>query len=223
MKKRKLWFIACAVLVILVLVGMYVFDFSTLLLRIDLQMIQDIAGENLMWVLLVLLVIMILQNLFSIMPLILVITANISLLGWGYGLVWAWLTGLIGSMIGFYLSRFWLQGWLAKNLNPKWADKIELNGFKYVLIARVFPFVPKTPINIAAGMTSIKVRDYFTSTALGNFIYYYGFALIAYSWTTIMKHGILTGVVLIVATVIAGYVWRFIRVKKGKAAAVSAE
>lgn len=191
--------------------------------QIDLQMIQDIAGENLMWVLLVLLVIMIVQNLFSIMPLILVITANISLLGWGYGLVWAWLTGLAGSMIGFYLSRFWLQGWLATKLNPEWADKIELNGFKYVLMARVLPFVPKSPINIAAGMTSIKVKDYFTSTALGNFIYYYAFSLIAYSWTMIMKHGMVIGVVLIAAAVIAGCFWKYIRVKKGKAASALAE
>ncbi|MBW9234840.1 hypothetical protein JQK62_21905, partial [Leptospira santarosai] len=62
----------------------------TLLVNRDVGAIQDFLDDNLLYAYMFMLVIMILQNSFTVFPLLLVITINITLFGFIDGFLWSW-------------------------------------------------------------------------------------------------------------------------------------
>ncbi len=54
----------------------------------------------------------------------------------------------------------------------------EKHGFLYVLQARVIPFIPTSIINITAGLSGIRLKEFITATSIGNFIYFIILSLI---------------------------------------------
>lgn len=138
-----------------------------------------IAESDGLWMLLMLsLVLMIIQNLFTVIPLILLISINVTMYGFEYGYIWSWFTSIIGALVSFLVVRFWFQEFFITKLNEKMKVKIERNGFAFVFIGRIFPFVPTSLINIAAGVSSIKLKHFLFSTIIGNMIYMFVLALI---------------------------------------------
>lgn len=123
-------------------------------------------------------ILMIIQNLFTIIPLFLLISGNVVMYGFGYGYVISWITSIIGALVSFLIVRFWFQDMFVKVLNQKMKDKIEKNGFFFVFIGRIFPFMPTSAINIASGLSSISLKHYVISTIFGNMIYMFVLALI---------------------------------------------
>lgn len=120
---------------------------------------------------LITLLLMIVQNLFTVVPLVVVITINVAIYGFIHGYIWSLATSVIGALICFFAVRFWFQDLLLKRINATMADKLERNAFFFVFIARIFPFVPTSLINIASGVSTMKAKHYFVSTLFGNLIY----------------------------------------------------
>jgi uncharacterized membrane protein YdjX (TVP38/TMEM64 family) len=56
--------------------------------------------------------------------------------------------------------------------------KIERNGFMYILIARLIPIMPTSVINIAAGISTVKLNHYVAATFVGNTVYAFIIAFI---------------------------------------------
>ena len=56
-------------------------------------------------------------------------------------------------------------------MNPIIQEKMERNGFYYVLYSRLIPIVPTSVINIAAGISTIKTIPFLVATMLGNFVF----------------------------------------------------
>ena len=140
--------------------------------------IDSIVEENLFYSLFITLIIMIIQNTFTIIPLILVITINYTLYGFFNGFIWSWFTSMIGAAMMFMGSRYLFQDWVLKKMKPTLLTKIEKNGFLFVFQARIMPFIPTSLINILGGLSSIQFKPFILGTTFGNFIYFFVLSLI---------------------------------------------
>lgn len=146
-------------------------DFIQLFNDRDVEAIQDVLDDNLFFMLGITLVLMIIQNIFTIIPLILLLTINSILFGVLYGFIWSWLTSVVGALIAFLIVRYWLQDLFIKRMSPNVKEKIEVNGFLYLFILRLFPFIPTSILNTAAGISSIRLKHYLLATLIGNMLY----------------------------------------------------
>lgn len=106
-----------------------------------------------------------------IFPLALAVTLNVWIFSLFEGFMWSWVTSIIGSFVAFLLYRYWFQGLVRHKINPIIQEKMERNGFYYVLYSRLIPIVPTSVINIAAGISTIKTIPFLVATMLGNFVF----------------------------------------------------
>ena len=140
--------------------------------------LDAIVDKNVWFILAITLLMMIIQNTFTVIPLILVITVNYVLFGFMKGFLWSWLTSIIGSAIIFFGTRYLFQGWVKRKIDLSLRSKIEKNGFKFVFQARIIPFIPTSFINILSGVSSIKFSSFIIATCVGNFLYFFLMILI---------------------------------------------
>lgn len=148
----------------------------------EIDSVTSVFKNNLSYALIVSLFIMIIQNSFTVIPLILVITLNFYSFGFFYGFLWSWFSSVIAAMILFYATRFWFQDFVISKVqkHQEMLDKIEQKGMRYVVYGRIFPFFPTSILNIIAGVSNISIRPFTIGTAIGNFFYFFVLALIPY-------------------------------------------
>ncbi|MFE8695877.1 TVP38/TMEM64 family protein [Cytobacillus sp. FJAT-53684] len=144
----------------------------------EIDSITSFLGKNLFYTLAITFIIMIIQNSFTLIPLLLIISLNIALYGFFYGFIWSWITSVISSLIVFIGIRFGFQEWILKKVKPEMLNKGKEHGFLYVLQARVFPFIPTSLINITAGLSPMRLKDFIFATIIGNFVYFFVLSLI---------------------------------------------
>ncbi|WHY02891.1 VTT domain-containing protein [Neobacillus sp. DY30] len=155
-------------------------------------------------------IIMVIQNSFTIIPLIIIITINYALFGFFNGLIWSWFTSLIAAGIWFFGSRYFFNDWVQKKTNPELLSKMEENGLLFVFQARIIPFVPTSLINILSGLSSIKFKHFIVGTMFGNLIFFFVLSLIpAGLMKGNMEHNILLGIALVLVGVVV-----FFRIRK---------
>ncbi|MGE7690006.1 TVP38/TMEM64 family protein [Lysinibacillus sp. NPDC097214] len=135
------------------------------------ETIRTLAHNNILLILLIMLVIMMLQNLFTFIPLVLVIATNITLFGFWYGYLYSCLCSVIGSTLIFLSIRYFFQDAFSNSVTKKYQEKIEKKGFLFVLSGRILPFIPTNLINIASGVSSLKISHFVIATTIGNMIY----------------------------------------------------
>ncbi len=88
----------------------------------------------------------------------------------------AFFLSMLGNII-FFIVMFYLTRWLGREYivnyekeHPKIRrldHKFEKNSFLYVFIFRVFFIIPPEVINVLAGLSKMKFRDYLLSSVLG--------------------------------------------------------
>ena len=145
----------------------------------DIESIKTTLMKYQWYAYLIMLVVMVLQNSFTIIPLILVITINITLFGFINGFLWSWITSIIAALLVFICVRYVFQDWVIRKFHPKTIAKVEQDGFMYVFQGRIFPFIPTSAVNIVAGLSSIGTKQFMLGTIYGNLIYFFVLALIA--------------------------------------------
>lgn len=182
---------------------------ARVLLSGNLQEMLNISRENILVYMVLTWMFMAIQNLLTLIPVFLLITLNVSVLGFFSGYMWSLICSIVGALMAFLLVRYWLQRLFIRKVNAKWRDQIETRGFWFVFGARLFPFAPTSLINVAAGMSTIKLSHYMFSTVLGNGIFFFILSLVAYgivSMDVISLYGIVLTV--IIAVTMAGvYGW----------------
>ncbi|MFD9627521.1 TVP38/TMEM64 family protein [Peribacillus muralis] len=172
----------------LLVIAIFIFtnaELFTLIWKSDLDSVIGTLKENLPLTFIVTFVLMFVQNSFTIIPLILLLTINVAIFGFLYGYLWSWLTSVAASGLIFYAARNWFQELLSKKLGKKWQDNVEEHGFMYVFTGRIFPLIPTSLINLAAGVSSVTFKDFLLATALGNLIYFFFLSLIPYGLLTV--------------------------------------
>lgn len=92
------------------------------------------------------------------------------LFGTVFGTMLVSLSSTIGATIIFLSTRFFFRDYVEAKFRDKisWLQKeMSGNGLRNILILRLIPAVPFWLINIGAGVTSVKTRDYVLGTLIG--------------------------------------------------------
>ncbi|MFT8320165.1 MAG: VTT domain-containing protein [Bacillus sp. (in: firmicutes)] len=144
----------------------------------EIQTVSSFLKENYYYALIFSLFLMIIQNSFTIIPLLVVISINYYSFGFLYGFIWSWISSILAAIVIFLAVRYWLKD---ISLPKKYADlleKIESKGIYYVIYGRIFPFFPTSILNIMAGTSTVPLKTFVLGTAIGNFFYFFVLALI---------------------------------------------
>ncbi|ADC52071.1 SNARE associated Golgi protein-like protein (plasmid) [Alkalihalophilus pseudofirmus OF4] len=141
--------------------------------------LKRLIGNELIIVLLITMGLMIMQNLFSFLPFLVLTMFNIWLFGFFYGYLWSLAGNIIGSVIVFYIARYFSQGKIFKHNHLKIKKTIEENGFLVILVSRITPVIPSSIINISCGMSNIKTKDYVLSTMFGHAIFVFVLSILS--------------------------------------------
>jgi len=190
-------------------------DLFSLVLKGDIEAIRSSLTNHFLKAYLIMLVIMIIQNSFTIIPLILVITINITLFGVVIGFFWSWLTSIIAAILVFTCVRYLFKDQLLNRFRSVNLMSIEEKGFTYVFQARIFPFVPTSLINILAGLTAIRFRDFLFATVLGNFLFFIVLSLIPAGILTIDLNEYEIGMILFLCITLFLGIRKLLRIKRG--------
>ncbi|MGE6489663.1 TVP38/TMEM64 family protein [Paenisporosarcina sp. NPDC076898] len=185
----------------------------TLLVNRDVEAIQDFLDDNLLYAYMFMLVIMILQNSFTVFPLLLVITINITLFGFVDGFLWSWISSVIAAIFVFYAVRYLFQERLIEKFKPELLEQIKANGFAYVFQARIFPLVPTSLVNILAGLSTVRFWPFILATTIGNFIYFFILSLIPAGMVSEEINETLIWVIL-VSAILLYYLFKLVRKKR---------
>lgn len=122
------------------------------------------------------LLVMIIQNSFTVIPLILVISINVTIFGFWQGFLWSWISSIIGAGIVFLSVRQLFLQSLSSRITP--SPHLKERGFTYVFQRRIIPMIPTSLVNIVAGVSRISFRHLITGTITGNFLYFFCLSLI---------------------------------------------
>jgi uncharacterized membrane protein YdjX (TVP38/TMEM64 family) len=87
-----------------------------------------------------------------------------------WGTIWTSIAAVLAAVLSFWFSRTIGRKLVEQKLAGKWQSldrEMEQGGFFYMFAIRLLPLIPYGMVNFAAGLTSIKFRDYFFGTLLG--------------------------------------------------------
>jgi uncharacterized membrane protein YdjX (TVP38/TMEM64 family) len=87
-----------------------------------------------------------------------------------WGTIWTSIAAILAAVLSFGFSRTIGRSLVEKKLAGKWQSidkEVYQGGFFYMFAIRLLPLIPYGIVNFAAGLTSIKFRDYFFGTLLG--------------------------------------------------------
>lgn len=103
-------------------------------------------------------------------PQFVLIAAAVVAFGPVNGAIYSWVGTMVSAMIGFWLGRSagarTLQMFSSESLD-RFMALVARNGFLASLVVRVVPSAPFIVVNMAAGVTPIRVLDFAAGTALG--------------------------------------------------------
>lgn len=103
-------------------------------------------------------------------PQFVLIAAAVVAFGPWTGMAYSWIGTLVSSVIGFFLGRAFgsrlLRDYAGEGIR-KFMTLIGKNGFMASLIVRLVPSAPFIVVNMAAGVTPMRLRDFVGGTAIG--------------------------------------------------------
>ncbi len=100
----------------------------------------------------------------------LIAAAVVAFGGWA-GFAYSWIGTMVSSLVGFYLGRLAGAGALERFSGAgvkRFVDQVGRNGFLASLIVRLVPSAPFIVVNMAAGVTPMRVLDFALGTAIGS-------------------------------------------------------
>jgi uncharacterized membrane protein YdjX (TVP38/TMEM64 family) len=103
-------------------------------------------------------------------PQFVLIAAAVVAFGPWTGFAYSWIGTLVSSLVGFWLGRAFgarlLRDFAGEGVR-KFMKLIGKNGFTASLIVRLVPSAPFIVVNMAAGVTPMRLRDFAAGTAVG--------------------------------------------------------
>lgn len=93
-----------------------------------------------------------------------------ALFGLWWGTLWTTVAAMVAALVAFAFTRTLGREYIARRFAGKWeAIDAELKGggLFYMFAIRLLPIIPYGLVNFAAGLTSIRFRDYLIGTSLG--------------------------------------------------------
>ncbi len=103
-------------------------------------------------------------------PQFMLIAAAVVVFGPLTGFVYSWIGTMVSALVGFWVGRGagarTLETFSGEGLR-RFMELVGRNGFLASLIVRLVPSAPFIVVNMAAGVTPMRLRDFAAGTALG--------------------------------------------------------
>ena len=203
MNKQKLFFRLFAYIALVLCIWSILYISGVRVSDLSPEKILKMAHHNTALILIIMLIVMSLQNIFTFIPLILVITVNIALFGFWQGYLYSSFCSVFGSTVMFLSIRYLFSKMISSSKLQKYQQKVEKNGFLFVLTSRIFPFIPTNLINIVSGLSSMKVSHFIYATTIGNMIYGLVLSLVSYGILSVSSFDQLLIIIPILIMVLA--------------------
>lgn len=125
-----------------------------------------------------------LESILPMLPLSVFITLNVVTYGQVFGFIISWLATIIGCMTSFILFRKFFQKKVYKFIKKKDSEQlkklmksISSISFSNLVVLIALPFTPAFLINIAGGISKIKIEKFFIALIIGKMVmvYFWGY------------------------------------------------
>lgn len=103
-------------------------------------------------------------------PQFMLIAAAVVAFGPWAGFAYSWIGTMVSSLVGFALGRRFGAKVLREHGGrsvASFTDMVGRNGFTASLVVRLVPFAPFIVVNMAAGVTPMRIRDFVAGTTIG--------------------------------------------------------
>ncbi|RMF21932.1 MAG: TVP38/TMEM64 family protein, partial [Cyanobacteria bacterium J083] len=93
-----------------------------------------------------------------------------AIFGAWWGTLWTTVAAIIAAIVAFAFTRTIGRDLIAQKLAGRWEAidaEMHQGGLFYMFAIRLLPIIPYGIVNFAAGLTSIRFRDYLVGTLLG--------------------------------------------------------
>ena len=161
-------------------------------------------------------ILIILESIIPPLPLSVFITLNMVAFGPVFGFLISWLSTIVGCMLSFTLFRHFFRDKLYKFIKNKDLEKVEETmkvisniSFSNLVIIIAIPFSPAFFINIAGGLSKIKVEKFFLALIIGKMIMVFFWGYIGTSLlesltdiTVLIKIGVLLMIAYIASKIV---------------------
>ncbi|MEM8777696.1 MAG: TVP38/TMEM64 family protein [Cyanobacteria bacterium P01_G01_bin.49] len=140
-----------------------------LLRKLDPENLQVWLAEMGIWAPILYIILYTIATLFILPSTPLNLTGGV-LFGIWWGTLWTTIAALLAAMIAFGFTRTIGRDYMSRKLAGKWEaieGEMYHGGLFYIFAIRLMPIIPYGIVNFAAGLTSIRFRDYFLGTTAG--------------------------------------------------------
>lgn len=168
---------------------------------------------------LICLALMILQTLFTPLPLFLLAGTNGFIFGIGYGILITLTGSILGSTLAFYVARGFGRNLVCRYLKEAYLTKVDemscREGPWVVFMARLIPIIPSSIISYVAGLSKMTFRGFFIATIIGKLPEIVIYTALGHSFSQAEGLATKVTILLILLTILA---WPFFsKAKKRKA------
>ncbi len=129
------------------------------------------------------------------------------------GTLWTSMAAVIAAVVAFAFTRTVGREAIARKLAGRWQSmdaEMRQGGLFYMFAIRLLPIIPYGLVNFAAGLTSIRFRDYLLGTILGTVPGILPFVLLGSSGLQAVRTGNvlpLMGALGLTALLVGGATW----------------
>lgn len=129
------------------------------------------------------------------------------------GTLWTSIGAIVAAIVAFIFARTSGREFVARRLAGKWQAmdaEMQQGGLFYMFAIRLLPIIPYGLVNFAAGLTSIRFRDYLLGTILGTVPGILPFVLLGSSGLRAIRTGDilpLVGALALTGILVAGATW----------------
>ena len=115
-------------------------------------------------------------TIYSLKPVLLIIPTSLfsilagNIFGSWYGLTLSMVSSFLAATLAFFLAKKLGRNFvdkLIKGKAPEFDSNIEKHGFKVILLMRLSFIFPVDPLSYAAGLTSMRYREFILGTVIG--------------------------------------------------------
>ena len=126
------------------------------------------------------------------------------------GIIWGYVSTLLGSSLNFLVGRSLLRGPIKRHLPRRlkhWYNAFNENGFRAILYLRLFPLANATLTNLMGGASRLRYRDYILATAIGYLPFTIAFATLGSSAVKQSEWQLIAGLILFALVALGQWFW----------------
>lgn len=130
-----------------------------------------------------------------------------------WGTLWTSLAAIVAAIVTFLITRHLAQDWARQKLGSTWQhldQELQRGGWPYLFALRLLPLWPYGLVNLGAGLTSIRTRDYSLGTVLGTVPGLFPFVYLGSQGMTALETGAIVPLVaplVLIGLLVGGATW----------------